>query len=49
MLYIPIYLVRAGDWTLDLGDSDFPLTPNEKLDNLKLDKEKKQKGEESDS
>ena len=31
-LCIPVGVVSAGDWSLDLGDSEFPLTPNEELE-----------------
>ena len=31
-LFVPVDVVLAGDWSLDLGDSEFPLTPNEELE-----------------
>ena len=42
-LCIPVGVVRAGDWSLDLGDSEFPLTPNEELEKQKPEEEKKTK------
>ena len=43
-LFVPVDVVLAGDWSLDLGDSEFPLTPNEELEKPKLKEEKKKKG-----
>ena len=42
-LSVPVGVVHAGDWSLDLGDSEFPLTPHEELEKQKLEEEKKQK------
>ena len=44
-LCVPVGVVRAGDWSLDLGDSEFPLTPHEELEKQKLEEEKEKKEE----
>ncbi len=44
-LCVPFAVVKAGDWSLDLGDSEFPLTPHEELEKQKLEEEQKKKEE----
>ena len=44
-LCVPVGVIKAGEWLLDLGDSEFPLTPHEELKKQKLEKEKKKKEE----
>ena len=44
-LCVPVGVVNAGDWSLDLGDSEFPLTPHEELEKQKLEEEKKKQEE----